>query len=48
MLPSLVTGGFLGYTYAHFAPAGFTQAFLHTSAFHAGINLVGFILIALA
>lgn len=48
LLPSLVTGGFLAYTYAHFASVGFRQAFLHTSVFHACINLVGCILLALS
>jgi len=48
ILPSFVTGGFLGYTYAHFAPVGFAQAFIHTSVFHASINIVGCILVAIA
>jgi hypothetical protein len=46
IIPSFVTGAFLGYTYGHFAPSGFRQAFLHTTIFHACINLVGGILIA--
>jgi hypothetical protein len=46
IVPSFVTGTFLGYTYGHFAPLGFRQAFLHTAIFHACINLVGGILIA--
>ena len=46
IIPSFVKGAFLGYTYGHFAPSGFRQAFLHTSIFHACINLVGCILIA--
>ena len=46
IIPSLVTGGFLGYTYGHFAPAGFGPALVHTSVFHAGINLVGWVLVA--
>ncbi len=48
VLPSFVTGGFLAYAYGHFAPVGFAQAFVHTSVFHAGINLVGCVLIAIA
>jgi hypothetical protein len=48
ILPSFMTGGFLAYTYAHFAPMGFAQAFTHTSAFHAAINIIGCILIAIA
>ena len=46
IIPSFVTGAFLGYTYGHFAPVGFRQALLYTSIFHACINLVGCILIA--
>jgi hypothetical protein len=48
ILPSFVTGGFLAYTYGHFAPVGFRKAFVHTSVFHACINIVGCIVIALA
>jgi hypothetical protein len=47
LLPSLITGAFLGYTFAHFAPNNFGQAFLHTALFHAAINLVGWIQLAL-
>ena len=45
ILPSLVTGGFLAYTYSHFAVSGTGTALLHTWVFHAGINLVGWLLI---
>ena len=43
LLPSLVTGGFLAYTYGHFARDGLGQAVLHTCIFHAAINAVGFV-----
>ena len=43
--PSLMTGAFLAYTYAHFAPRGFGRALLHTSLFHAAINIIGWFLI---
>jgi hypothetical protein len=45
ILPSLVTGGFLAYTYGHFAVRGFGPAVLHTSVFHAAINIVGWVLV---
>lgn len=45
LLPSLVTGGFLAYTYAHFAASRVGMAMLHTWAFHAAINIVGWVLI---
>lgn len=37
-----ITGSFLAYTFAHFAPTSRGRAFLATSVFHAAINLVGF------
>ncbi|MBK8100037.1 MAG: hypothetical protein IPK26_23285 [Planctomycetes bacterium] len=42
MLPTAVTGGFLGHTYGHFAPRSHVAAFVATTVFHAGINAVGF------
>ncbi len=48
LFPSLITGGFLAYTYGHFAPLNQAQAFLHTWAFHAGINIVGWTMLMLA
>jgi hypothetical protein len=45
LLPSLVTGGFLAYTYGHFAPQGGGTALGHTAVFHAGINIIGWLLI---
>ena len=45
ILPSLVTGGFLAYTYGHFAVRGAGPAILHTWVFHAAINIVGWLLI---
>jgi len=44
ILPSLATGGFLAYTYGHFAVRGFRPALLHTWSFHAAINIVGWLL----
>ena len=44
--PAAITGAFLGYTYSHFAPADLSQAFVHTSGFHAAINLVGLLVIS--
>ena len=44
ILPSLVTGVFLAYVYSHFATARTGLAILHTWAFHAAINIVGWIL----
>jgi hypothetical protein len=38
---AFVTGSFLAYVYAHFAPQSHVQAFLHTAVFHAGINIIG-------
>jgi hypothetical protein len=45
ILPSLVTGGFLAYVYAHFAVSRVGMAMLHTWAFHAAINIVGWSLL---
>jgi len=45
ILPSLVTGSFLAYTYSHFAVCGARPAILHTCVFHAAINIVGWFLI---
>jgi hypothetical protein len=45
ILPSLVTGGFLAYTYSHFALCGAGPAMLHTCVFHAAINIIGWLLI---
>lgn len=44
ILPSLVTGSFLAYTYNHFVTCGTATALLHTCVFHAAINLVGWVL----
>ncbi|HEX4414337.1 MAG TPA: hypothetical protein VH107_11960 [Lacipirellulaceae bacterium] len=38
---AFITGLFLAYVYAHFAPINHIRAIKHTAAFHAGINLVG-------
>lgn len=43
IIPAAVTGVFLAYTYAHFAPKSLGLAFLATTIFHSGINLVGFV-----
>lgn len=45
MLPTAITGCFLGYTYGHFAPRSHVAAFAATTAFHAGINAVGFVVL---
>jgi hypothetical protein len=45
LLPSFVTGAFLAYTYGHFAVRRLGSAILHTWAFHAAINIVGWILV---
>lgn len=42
---AFITGAFLAYVYAHFAPTSHLKAFLHTAVFHAGINLVGWTMI---
>ncbi len=47
LVPSLVTGSFLAYTYSHFARNSTATAILHTCVFHASINLVGWILLFL-
>ena len=36
-----ITGSFLAFVYGHFASKSQMNAFLHTTAFHAGINIVG-------
>jgi len=38
---AFITGSFLAYVYAHFAPQSQFKAFLHTAMFHAAINVVG-------
>lgn len=48
IIPSLITGSFLAYTYGHFVPVGLGQAWLHTWVFHAGINIVGWSLLMAA
>jgi hypothetical protein len=41
---AFITGCFLAYVYSHFAPINHIRAIKHTSAFHMGINLVGWLL----
>jgi hypothetical protein len=41
---AFITGSFLAYVYAHFALINHIRAIKHTTAFHAGINLVGWLL----
>jgi len=48
LLPALITGGFLAYCYAHFAPTGTGKAILATTLFHGAINMVGWTMIVLA
>jgi hypothetical protein len=45
ILPSLVTGVFLAYTYGRFAVRGPRSAVLHTCLFHAAINIVGWLMV---
>lgn len=45
LIPSLITGLFLAYTYGHFAAQNQVKATLLTVLFHACINLVGFLLL---
>lgn len=42
---AFITGLFLAYVYAHFAPQSQRKAFLHTAVFHSCINLVGWSMI---
>jgi hypothetical protein len=42
---AFITGSFLAYVYAHFAPGSQWKAFVHTAAFHAAINAVGWMMI---
>jgi hypothetical protein len=48
ILPSLITGLFLAYCYAHFANRNFGSALLYTTAFHAAINVIGWSMIVFA
>ena len=41
LLPASITGAFLAYCYAHFAPSSISKAILATAGFHGAINLVG-------
>ena len=45
---AFITGSFLAYVYAHFAPRNHAKAFLHTAVFHAGINGVGWTMLLAA
>ena len=47
LLPALVTGVFLAYCYAHFAPNGIWKAILATTVFHGAINMVGWTMLVL-
>jgi hypothetical protein len=38
-----ITGAFLAFVYSHFASKSQMNAFLHTTVFHAGINIVGWV-----
>ncbi|MBC8327648.1 MAG: hypothetical protein H8E31_02770 [Planctomycetes bacterium] len=46
LLPSLITGAFLAYTYSRFAPVGRVRAVLASAGFHGAINLVGWLSVA--
>jgi hypothetical protein len=48
IVPSLITGLFLAYCYAHFAYRNFGSALFYTTAFHAAINIVGWSMIVFA
>jgi hypothetical protein len=48
ILPSLITGAFLAYCYAHFAEKGVGQAILATIGFHGAINIVGWTMIIMS
>ncbi|HUT92985.1 MAG TPA: hypothetical protein VMY37_26070 [Thermoguttaceae bacterium] len=48
ILPSLITGAFLAYCYAHFAARGAGQAILATAVFHGAINVVGSTMIVMS
>jgi hypothetical protein len=45
---ALITGAFLAYCYAHFAPISTWRAILATAVFHAAINLVGWVMVAMS
>ncbi|MGA2035049.1 MAG: hypothetical protein ABSG68_22600 [Thermoguttaceae bacterium] len=45
---SLITGAFLAYCYAHFAPISTWRAIFATAAFHAAINLVGWVTLVIS
>ncbi len=47
-LPSLITGAFLAYCYAHFAEKGVGQAILATIGFHGAINIVGWTMVIMS
>ena len=44
-VPAFVSGVFLAYCYAHFAPRGFRYALMYTTAFHGAVNIVGWTMI---
>jgi len=46
IVPTAITGAFLGYTYGHLVARGHVTAFLATTAFHGGINMVGVAILA--
>ena len=48
LVPALITGAFLAYCYAHFAPTGIWKAILTTTVFHGAINVVGWTMLVLA
>ncbi len=48
LLPALITGAFLAYCYAHFAPASIWRAILATTIFHGAINIVGWTMLVVS
>ncbi len=47
ILPSFITGAFLAYCYAHFAPRGAWRVIVATGVFHGAINIVGWTMIVM-
>ena len=45
IVPSLITGAFLAYCYAHFAFRNIGYAIIYTTAFHGAINIIGWTVI---
>jgi len=48
LVPSLITGAFLAYCYAHFARRSAGKAILATTVFHGAINIVGWVMLMIS